>query len=422
MKICLFLIVIMSKNKINILKQAKLFDFKDEQTMIGAMKKERISLTCAPGGENHRGNQLIGRMPIKGEGFTAGDIDGIGPYFEANGHAGRVDVLNLNELSGVDKIMGLEDEHQGRVLLLRNWVQNEMQEAESKETYTEGVYRELVADEWDSKYLDPNKHPDLVDADGNPVLDPTDPKGKRVLRDKTKHGRVMNKLARRNICYVPGMDQKPDYAEGKGTIVNLKMKAKLFKAVERLKQMIAEGLIEIGSKSKVIINVVEGNRYYDLKKTGIGFHGDTERVVVICITIGGGGGYPMRWQWFKDGMPIGEPIDIELNDGDVYVMSEKSVGADWKKKLIYTLRHAAGAEKYRTLKKWENRREAYEARVKAKAEKLMFKVKSKKETKPKNKIVIKGKRKKVVIKGKVAENDKKNRRKTTINGGLKKEK
>ena len=48
----------MSKNKINILKQAKLFDFKDEQTMIGAMKKERISLTCAPGGENHRGNQL----------------------------------------------------------------------------------------------------------------------------------------------------------------------------------------------------------------------------------------------------------------------------------------------------------------------------------------------------------------------------
>ena len=72
----------MSKNKINILKQAKLFDFKDEQTMIGAMKKERISLTCAPGGENHRGNQLIGRMPIKGEGFTAGDIDGIGPYFD----------------------------------------------------------------------------------------------------------------------------------------------------------------------------------------------------------------------------------------------------------------------------------------------------------------------------------------------------
>ena len=71
--------------------------------------------------------------------------------------------------------------------------------------------------------------------------------------------------------------------------------------------------------------------------------------------------------------------------------------------MIYTLRHAAGAEKYRTLKKWENRREAYEARVKAKAEKLAFKVKSKKPTKPKNKIVIKGKRKRVIVDGKVAE-------------------
>ena len=32
--------------------------------------------------------------------------------------------------------------------------------------------------------------------------------------------------------------------------------------------------------------------------------------------------------------------------------------ADWKKKSMYTLRHSAGAEKYRTLKKWLNRIEA----------------------------------------------------------------
>ena len=56
--------------------------------------------------------------------------------------------------------------------------------------------------------------------------------------------------------------------------------------VERLRNDIAKGLINIGSKTKVLINVVEGNRYYDLKKTGIGFHGDTERVVVICLSIG----------------------------------------------------------------------------------------------------------------------------------------
>ena len=63
----------------------------------------------------------------------------------------------------------------------------------------------------------------------------------------------------------------------------------------------------------------------------------------------------MRWQWFKDGMPVGKPIQISLNDGDVYIMSEKAVGADWKLRKLYTLRHAAGAKKYISLKKWEDR-------------------------------------------------------------------
>ena len=45
------------------------------------MMEERMSLTMAPGGENNRGMEIIGRMPIKGEGFTAEDIEGLGPYF-----------------------------------------------------------------------------------------------------------------------------------------------------------------------------------------------------------------------------------------------------------------------------------------------------------------------------------------------------
>lgn len=40
-----------------------------------------------------------------------------------------------------------------------------------------------------------------------------------------------------------------------------------------------------------------------------------------------------------------------VNDGDIYVMSDKAVGYDWKKKTINTLRHAAGAEKYLLIKK-----------------------------------------------------------------------
>ena len=292
------------------------------------MDTERISLTMAPGGENHRGNQLIGRMPIKGEGFTSNDIEIMGENISKVMNKEDIEVLNLNNLSGEQRIMGLKKEDQARFIILRNWCDK-----------TETIYKECTEDNWDSKYLDPNKYRTEI-KDGKEV---------RI------RGRVMNKLARTNLCYVAGMNQEPEYIEGKGTIIDLNTKKTLINEVNRLREILQNSLIEGGGKSKVEINVVEGNRYYNLKKTGIGFHGDTERVVVICLTIGGGGNYPMRFQWFKDGMPIGNPIDISLNDGDVYVMSEKTVGADWKLRSKYTLRHAAGAEKYRTLKKWEKR-------------------------------------------------------------------
>ena len=55
-------------------------------------------------------------------------------------------------------------------------------------------------------------------------------------------------------------------------------------------------------------------------------------------------------------------------------MSEKAVGADWKLKSKYTLRHSAGAKKaYRDLAKWEKKRPAYEAKIAARAEKKALK-------------------------------------------------
>jgi hypothetical protein len=327
----------------------------NEATLLKAMASERMSLTCAPGGENHAGMEIIGRMPVKGEGFKATDMEGLGPYFENLGFDSSV--LNLNNLSGQNTIMGLGSDDQARVLLLREWVQTTFEP-----TTVQDIYKELIADTWDAEYLDKNKYRiEIVDGVETKV------RGKR-----------MNKRARTNLCYVAGREQEPDVWKGKGRIVDLKKKTALNQAVDRLRGMIEAGLIEIGSKTKVEINVVEGNRYYNLKTTGIGFHGDTERVVVICISIGCDN-YPMRWQWFKDGMPVGEHIDVKLKDGDVYIMSEKAVGADWKLKSKYTLRHAAGAEKYRSLSKWEKRRPGYEARIKAKAEKAAAKAKAKAE-------------------------------------------
>ena len=356
---------------------AKIFDIKGN-VLLTAMASERMSLTCAPGGENHAGMEIIGRMPVKGEGFTASDIEGLGTYFEDKAEvwiseAGiePVTVLNLNTLSGENTIMGLGTEDQARVLLLRNWVQSTFEP-----TTVQDIYKELIADTWDAEYLDKNKYrTEVVDGVETKV------RGKR-----------MNKRARTNLCYVAGREQEPDVWKGKGRIVNLKKKTALNQAVDRLRSMIEEGLLSFDSKTKVEINVVEGNRYYNLKNTGIGFHGDTERVVVICISIGCDN-YPMRWQWFKDGMPVGNPINITLNCGDVYIMSEKAVGADWKLRSIYTLRHAAGAKKYTSLDRWEKRRPAYEARIKEKAEKKSikeaFKAATKSEAKPKKKKVSK---------------------------------
>jgi len=350
------------------------------------METERFSLTCAPGGENNRGMEIIGRMPIKGEGFTAKDIEGLGPYFEKlmcgdmKENGDKVSVLNLNELglsivTSIEPRVMISEEYQARVLILRDWAAKTM----GAEAWTKEVFKELASRRWDAEYLDPNKYrTEIVDG----------------IEIKVR-GKRLNKLARTNLCFVAGREQEPAVYEGKGTIYDLKKLEALNRGVEKLKEQIAMGLIEIGSKTKVEINVVEGNRYYNLKKTGIGFHGDTERVVVICISIGCDN-YPMRWQWFKAGMPVGEPIDVILNCGDVYIMSEKAVGAEWKKSSIYTLRHSAGAEKYRSLNKWEKRRPGYEAKLKAKAEKQSIKEafkKSKASAPKKKKINIKGKSK-----------------------------
>jgi len=341
------------------------------------METERFSLTCAPGGENNRGMEIIGRMPIKGEGFTAEDIEGLDPYFKASvlwgGREGEV--LNLNALSSNDTVDSLPDEDQARVLLLRDWATVWCGGLD----WTKQVYRELASRRWDAEYLDPNKYrTEMVDG-----------------QEVKVRGKRMNKRARTNLCFVSDREQEPTVLEGKGSIYDLKKMEFLNKGIEKLKEQITEGLIAIGSKTKIVINVVEGNRYYNLKNTGIGFHGDTERVVVMCISIGCDN-YPMRWQWFKDSMPLGKPIDIILNCGDVYIMSEKAVGSDWKLSSKYTLRHAAGADKYRNLNKWEKRRPGYEAKIKARVEKQSIKEAFKKSAKSevKKKIILNKKTKK----------------------------
>jgi len=180
------------------------------------METERFSLTCAPGGENNRGMEIIGRMPIKGEGFTAEDIKGLGPYFKTRAvyqeNCNPVEVLDLNALSLDLKIDSLTNEDRARVLLLRDWAGVWC----GGQGWTEQVYRELASRRWDAEYLDPNKYrTEIVN-------------GKEVK----VRGKRLNKLARTNLCFVAGREQEPAVYEGKGTIYDLKKLDPLNRGVE----------------------------------------------------------------------------------------------------------------------------------------------------------------------------------------------
>jgi alkylated DNA repair dioxygenase AlkB len=91
----------------------------------------------------------------------------------------------------------------------------------------------------------------------------------------------------------------------------------------------------------------ELNYYYD-DKTGIGFHGDTERNIVVGLRLGQP--IPLVFAWFHKTKPISEKITLNLNAGDLYILSHKAVGNDWKKQNLMTLRHAAGSKKYTSFK------------------------------------------------------------------------
>lgn len=150
------------------------------------------------------------------------------------------------------------------------------------------------------------------------------------------YGRVVNKKARYNLCF-DDIGHEPDYEQGKGRVIS-------FNNTPLLKH-VRDNLPEImGLKARKL--KAEGNYYYDIKKCGIGFHGDAERRLVIGVRVGAP--LLLRYRWFVNSKPFGPYMDFMLGHGDMYVMSEKAVGTDWKTRKIPTLRHAAGCPKYTT--------------------------------------------------------------------------
>lgn len=159
-------------------------------------------------------------------------------------------------------------------------------------------------------------------------------------------GRVVNKHARGNLCF-SDEGHEADYENKKGTVIGFEDVPFTSELREKFHELLGDKLVDILGEGKKLY--CEGNYYFDISTCGIGFHGDGERRIVIGVRLGEM--IPLHYQWFFRSRPIGKRIKFEFGDGDIYIMSKKAVGTDWKRKTIPTLRHAAGCSKYLIISK-----------------------------------------------------------------------
>jgi alkylated DNA repair dioxygenase AlkB len=260
---------------------------------------QTFTLTFGDQAENHVGMQKIGELAS--EGFNLNDLQSTKKWFEE--HNATCGLINLAEY------LPENNKYEGEVYVLV--IRNGLGALLAPDHTADDFYNEQNTLQKDDKAF--------------------------------MYGRVVSKKARHNLCFAD-TSQEPDYANGKGRLV-------AYDSVPLLKKVRTELVNVIGEKARDLM--VEGNYYYD-KTCGIGFHGDAERMKVVGVRVGAT--IPLHYQWFQKLKPVGERVKIDLDHGDMYIMSEKATGNDWRKKNILTLRHAAGAEKYLTIKEKEEKK------------------------------------------------------------------
>lgn len=270
------------------------------------MSQEIYTITYGEQAENHHGMQKIGKLAT--EGFNLKDLQEAEKLFKKQGLITELidltDKLKKTYNPTVEKKKKTPQFEDAHILIIRNGVDT--------------ILKPLKKTKEDMLLEQQN-----IDYDTKACM----------------YGRVVNKTARYNVCF-NGTKQEPDYANNKGRIV-------AFKDVKLTNYIRTKLSVYLGHKAKNL--KAEGNHYYDVTKTGIGFHGDAERMKVIGVRLGNVT-LPLHYQWFYKNLPIGDRIILDIHPGDIYIMTQKTTGNDWKKKTIYTLRHATGAKKYITIK------------------------------------------------------------------------
>ena len=264
-------------------------------------KQEMITLTAGDMAENHKGMEQIGTMVPEGEGYHKDDFDTI--YHTLDDYKINCDMYDLTDGIPCVTEMGIS----AYVMVIPDGI--------NKIFANECILHNGIV----------STHKDMMDEQKSLEYD----------KHAFMYGRVVKKHARWNLCF-DDESREPDYATGKGRLIG-------YNEVPLMKTLLDLFPKYFGEKAKNL--KVESNYYYDVSKCGIGFHGDSERRKVIAMRLGDAS-LPMYYQWFHNGESQGERIRVKLNPGDIYIMCEKSVGTDWKKKRVPTLRHATGCDKF----------------------------------------------------------------------------
>lgn len=99
--------------------------------------------------------------------------------------------------------------------------------------------------------------------------------------------------------------------------------------------LLNRGLVELLGRSAENLEVDT-----DFSAETVNFHGDDDRNIVIGVRLGKS--RPLQFQWYQNDSAIGLPMEIypELQQGDLYILSEKASGHDWQDPSIPTLCHA----------------------------------------------------------------------------------
>jgi hypothetical protein len=294
-------------------------DLKLSQNILDMLKKKvldpfkgTITITFGDVAETHVGMKKIGQMSKVG--FDYEDLVRAQTFFKENGC--DTFIIHLNDFLPKEcedpeeqiylDIAKTDPKFQAWILVVRNGIK-----CLTKDIPNDTLLTELLLFKWDDKYYNERK------------------------------GVIQNKNARHNLNFSE-KGENADLSKGIGTVIEYNNVPILSKLRKRIKKVFGEKANNLNA---------EGNLYYKKDKTGIGYHGDTERRKVIACRLGGS--IPIAWNWYYNDMPRGKNIRVMLNSGDVYCMSEKSVGMDWRpnvkqniRKKRYVLRHAAGASSY----------------------------------------------------------------------------